>query len=47
MYDHSSASDFPETEAAWLAMAQGAGFEDGRAVFTAPGLINQVYRFDG
>ena len=47
MYDHSSASDFPETEAAWLAMTQGAGFEDGRAVFTAPGLINQVYRFDG
>jgi SAM-dependent methyltransferase len=47
MYDHCSASDFPETEADWLAMAHGAGFRGGRAVFTAPAFINQVFRFDG
>ena len=47
MYDHCSVSDFPETEADWLAMARGAGFRDGRAVFTSPAFINQVYRFDG
>ena len=47
MYDHCSTSDFPETEADWLAIAHGAGFRDGRAVFTSPAFINQVYRFDG
>ena len=47
MYDHCAASDFPETGADWLAMAHGAGFRDGRAVFTAPAFINQVFRFDG
>ena len=47
MYDHCSASDFPETDADWLAMAHESGFHGGRAVFTAPAFINRVYRFDG
>jgi SAM-dependent methyltransferase len=47
MYDHCSVSDFPETDADWLAMAHAAGFSGGRAVFTAPAFINRVYRFDG
>jgi len=47
MYDHCSASDFPETDADWLAMGHGAGFSGGRVVFTAPAFINRVYRFDG
>jgi SAM-dependent methyltransferase len=46
MYDHCSASDFPEADADWLAMAHEAGFHGGRAVFTAPAFINRVYRFD-
>jgi hypothetical protein len=47
MYDHCSASDFPETEAHWIVMAHAAGFRGGRVVFEAPALINQVFRFDG
>ena len=47
MYDHCASSDFPETEADWLAMAHRAGFRKGRAVFTAPAFIHQVFRIDG
>ena len=47
MYGHCAASDFPETEADWLAMARAAGFRNGRAVFTAPAFINEVFRCDG
>jgi SAM-dependent methyltransferase len=47
MYDQCAASDFPETEADWLAMAHDAGFRNGRTVFKAPAFINEVFRFDG
>jgi SAM-dependent methyltransferase len=47
MYDHCAASDYPETDADWLAMAADAGLGNGRAVFVSPASINAVFRFDG
>lgn len=47
MYDHCASSDYPEAQADWLGMARDAGMLNGRVVFTAPVVINQVYRFDG
>jgi hypothetical protein len=46
VYDHCAASDFPETDADWRAMAHEAGFRNGRVVYSAPSSISRVFRFE-
>ena len=43
MYGHCAASDFPETEADWLAMARAAGFRNGRADVHGAGFIMRCF----